>query len=95
MSARPCSARTSTASSRYACATRVGFALTPARFSDRLPLEQLARTGPAVPGPAFGAVGLELEQITVERMVEARQRGLGAIGRVTQRLRHAPPAVDG
>src|SRR5213592_4348645 len=53
-------------------------------LQDGLPLEQLACTRSAVPGAAFGAVGFELEQITVEGMIEPRERGLGAIGRVSK-----------
>src|SRR5512133_4378927 len=48
MSARPCSARTSTASSRYDCATRVGQALTPAR----LRIGAHSSSSPA-PGPPY------------------------------------------
>jgi len=37
---------------------------------NRLPFEQFACARSAVPGAALGAIGFELEQITVERMVE-------------------------
>ena len=85
MSASPCSARTSTASSRYACATRVALASHAGAPEHRLPLEQLAGARAAVPGAAFRAVRLELEQVAVERMVEPGQGGLGPVGRVAQR----------
>jgi hypothetical protein len=54
-------------------------------LQDGLPFEQLPCAGSAIPGAAFGTVGFELEEITVERMVEPRQRGLRAIGRMPQR----------
>jgi hypothetical protein len=52
---------------------------------DGLPFEQLACARPAVPRAALGPVGREREQITVERVVEPGQGGLGPIGGVSQR----------
>ena len=49
------------------------------------PLQELAGARPAVPGAAFGSVGLQFEQITVERPLETGQGGLGAVGCVPQR----------
>src|SRR5262245_46011111 len=54
-------------------------------LQDRRPLEQLAGAGAAVPRPALRPVGLELEQVAVERTIEARQRRLRAVGRVSER----------
>src|SRR5205814_9229404 len=46
---------------------------------DRLPLEQLAGAGTAVPGASLRAVGLQLEQVAVERTVEPGERRLGPV----------------
>ena len=60
----PSRARTSTASSRYACATRTGEACTPARSSTGCPLDELcARPGSPYQERPSALVGLELEQV--------------------------------
>jgi hypothetical protein len=45
-----------------------------------LPLHELARSGTRVPGPALGALRLELEQVLRQRPLEAGERGLDTVG---------------
>ena len=76
---RPSSARTRTASSRYACATRTGDARTPARLSTGCHSTSSALPGLSVPGTSFCLVGLELEQVAPQRPFETGQSRLGAL----------------
>src|SRR6185503_2434660 len=57
----------------------------PRPLEDAGPLEQLRRAGGAVPGAALGALGLELQQITAERALQAGQGRLRAVGRAVER----------
>src|SRR5947209_831359 len=52
---------------------------------DRLPVEQLRRARPSVPRPPFHRVGLQLEQVAIERPLQARERSLDAVGGTAQR----------
>jgi hypothetical protein len=57
----------------------------PGPLQHRRPVDQLTRSGTAVPGPSFGPLGLELQQVPIERPAEAGNRGLGAVGSMAQR----------
>ena len=92
-SASPSSARTSTASSRYACATRCGDGLNAGPGQHGVPFDKLRRPRLAVPGAPFGGVRLELEQIARERLFEARDCGLRPVRGALQR--RLPPARRG
>jgi hypothetical protein len=50
-----------------------------------LPLHELAGSGARVPGPALGALGLELEQVLRQRPLEAGEGGLDAVRGSPQR----------
>ena len=50
----------------------------------RLPRHQLGGAGTAVPRAALGALGLELEQVAVERLLEPGQRRLDPVGGVAE-----------
>ena len=51
---------------------------------NRTPLDELARSGPGVPRATFSQLGLELEQVLRERLLETGERGLDAIGCASQ-----------
>ena len=83
--ASPSSARTSTASSRYAAATRCGGDLHAGAVEHRLPVDELRAARLAEPRPALGRVGLELEQVAAERPLEPGERRLDAVGGAAER----------
>ena len=56
----------------------------------RAPLDELARARAAVPGSSLGALGLELEQVARERLLEPGERRLDAVGGVAKRGLRAP-----
>ena len=55
----------------------------------RLPLDELRGTRAAVPGATLGPLRLELEQVALQRLLEAGERGLDTVGRVPE----APPGA--
>ena len=66
----------------------------PGAGEHRLPVDQLGRARLAVPGAPLGLLRLELEQVAAERPVEARDRGLRAVGGPAERCL-APPGRAG
>src|SRR5439155_25299157 len=56
----------------------------PGAREDRLPVDQLGGARPAVPRPPFERVRLELEEIALQRLLEAAQRCFDALGRPAQ-----------
>ena len=80
----PSRARTSTASSGTPARPAPARRGRP-RAGARAPSRAARPRRLAVPGAALGAVGLELEQVAPERLLEPGQRGLGAVGRAPER----------
>ena len=100
----PSSARTRTASSRYDRRDAVRAGMDACAVEDRLPFDELSGARPEVPGATLRPLRLELEQVARERLLQAGERGLDAVGGAAKgslalacRRRHRlspPPALE-